>query len=177
MRAFLIAAAVTALVGGGAATAQTAKPKETRQLPPKPDEPVPMAPASEELSIPTGEHWLGTVRIPVDVLANGEPLPAGSYRIRLTGRMADSAAVGQLAMLQRWVEFVQSGKVRGRAMAPVVPAASTAQVADSPPPARGRVRVQHLVQDDYLRVWFNVNGDQVLIYLPIQPSGPAVQKK
>ena len=77
--------------------------QESRQAPPKPDARVPTAPAAEELNIPTGEHWLGTVRIPVNVLANGEPLPAGRYRVRLTGKIADAKAVGQLAVLERWV--------------------------------------------------------------------------
>ena len=146
--------------------AQTQKPVG----PPPPTEKVPTAPAAEEINVPSGERWLGTVRIPVRVLANGEPLPAGSYRVRLTGRIAETKAVGQLAELERWVEFVQGGQVRGRAMAPLVPAGSVKQVADSAPPAAGRFRVERLKEDDYLRLWYNFKGDQVLIYLPIQKA-------
>ena len=145
--------------------AQTQKPMG----PPQTDKGS-MAPASEEISVPQGERWLGTVRIPVRVLANGEPLPAGSYRVRLTGRIAETKAVGQLAELERWVEFVQGGEVRGRAMAPLVPSGAVKQVAESAPPAAGRFRVERLKGDDYLRVWYNFKGDQVLIYLPIQKA-------
>lgn len=157
------ATCVWALPQGHAAAWQT--------QPPKPKAEVPTAPAREELSIPTGEQWLGTVRIPMDVLADGERLAAGRYRVRLTGKAADSAAVGQLADLERWVEFVQGGAVKGRAMAPVVPAGAVAQVAESRPPSAGRFKVERLKGDDYLRLWHNHRGDQILIYLPIQRGG------
>jgi hypothetical protein len=165
----IITVLVTALAAGQAQMAA----QESRQVPPKPDEGVPTAPAGEALNIPTGEHWLGTVRIPVNVLANGEPLPAGRYRVRLTGKIADTRAVGQLAELERWVEFVQGNAVKGRAMAPVVPSRATEQVADARPPQPGRFRVQRLAQDDYVRIWFNLKGDQILIHLPIQPRAAA----
>ena len=132
-----------------------------------PQDPAPAAPAREELNIPTGQRWLGTVRIPVAVLADGKPLPAGRYRVRLTGEAAAVDAVGQLEALERWVEFVQGNEVKGRAMAPVVPAASTRQVAESRPPASGRFRVERLKGDQYLRLWYNLGGDQILIHLPI----------
>lgn len=127
-------------------------------------------PSGEALTIPTGERWLGTIRIPVNVLADGKPLPAGTYRVRLTGEHADAKAVGQRAELERWVEFVQGGAVRGRAVAPVVPSDAVQSVAESRPPAAGRFRVERLKEDDYLRAWYNFKGDQVLIYLPIQTS-------
>ena len=107
----------------------------------------------------------------MNVLADGKPLPAGTYRVRLTGEHAQPKAPGQLEELERWVEFVQGNTVRGRAMAPVVPSRSVPQVADSRPPTPGRFRVERLKGDDYLRAWYNFNGDQVLIYLPIQSAG------
>lgn len=140
-------------------------------MPPRPQAEVPTAPAREELRIPNNEQWLGFVRIPLDVLADGEPLPPGRYRVRVTGKAADSAPVGQLAELERWVEFVQGSRVKGRAMAPVVPASAVSQVADSRPPTAGRFRVERLKGDDYLRLWYNHRGDQILIYLPIKPRG------
>lgn len=111
------------------------------------------------------------------VLANGEPLPAGRYRVRLTGQAAETAPVGQLAKLERWIEFVQGDAVKGRAMAPVVPSRAVQQVAESRPPAQGRFRVERLKQDDYLRLWYNLGGDQILIYLPIAPRAPAVERR
>lgn len=119
-------------------------------------------------SLPEGSAWLGSVRLPVRVLAGGQPLPAGTYRVRLTGEHASTeGATGSSPQLERWVEFVQANQVKGRALAPVVPAATTGEVAKAAPPARGAVRVERLAADEYYRVWFNVGGDQVLIYLPI----------
>lgn len=129
----------------------------------------PILPEREELKVPAGERWLGTVRIPTTVLADGKPLPAGTYRVRLTGQSAETDVVGQLEMLERWVEFVQGTEVKGRAMAPVVPARAVSDVADSRPPAAGRFRVERLRGDDFLRVWYNFGGDQILIYLAIPP--------
>ncbi len=131
---------------------------------------VPLLPEREELAIPTGERWLGSVRIPVAVLADGDRLPPGTYRIRLTGESAQTNVPGQLEALERWVEFVQTNKVRGRAMAPVVPASAVSEVAETRPPAKGRFRVEQLRGGDYLRVWYNFGGDQILIYLPIAAS-------
>jgi hypothetical protein len=123
--------------------------------------------ASVQLKLPEGEIWLGTVRLPVRVMADGRPLPAGTYRVRLTGEHAtDDKAVGQSGQLERWVEFVQGDQVKGRALAPVVPSAEARQVADTALPARGTVRVERLKEDNYYRLWFNYRGDQVLIYLP-----------
>jgi len=121
---------------------------------------------SDALKLPAGQAWLGTVRLPVKVMADGQPLSAGTYRVRLTGEHAKEHAAGQAETLERWVEFVQGGKVRGRAMAPIVPAARAQEVADRALPARGAVRVEHLKEDNYYRLWFNYQGDQVLIYLP-----------
>jgi len=130
-------------------------------------------------AIPSGPHWLGTVRIPTRVLADGKPLPAGSYRVRLTERTADDKAVGARPELERWVEFVQGSQVKGQALAPVVPADAVETVAEATPPTRGRFTVQRLTHDndDYVRLWHNLRGDQILIYLPVanasRPTGTA----
>ena len=145
----------------------------SRQVPTPTVAPAPTLPEREELKVPEGERWLGTVRIPTAVLADGKPLPAGTYRVRLTGEAARTNVVGQLEALERWVEFVQGKEIKGRAMAPVVPARAVSQVADSRPPLAGRFRVERLRGDDFLRIWYNFAGDQILIYLPIQPrEGP-----
>lgn len=125
------------------------------------------AQTAEPLKIPTGQVWLGTVRIPRRVLADGKALPAGRYRVRLTGEFAAKDVVGQTEELERWVEFVQGNDVKGRAMAPVVPSSSLKEVAESAPPRPGRVKVQSLKpEDQYVRLWFNHGGDQILVYLP-----------
>src|SRR5690606_10290610 len=67
-----------------------------------------------EPTAPTGAMTLGTVRIPRGVTADGKPLPAGRYQVRLTEQTARPDAVGISESLQRWAEFVQGGEVRGR---------------------------------------------------------------
>ena len=121
----------------------------------------------EQLRLPEGQVWLGTVRIPTRVLADGKALASGTYRVRLTGEHAEKNANGQLETLERWVEFVQRGEVKGRALAPAIPASAIGQVADTKPPRPGLVRVERLREDKYYRVWFNHRGDQILIYLPM----------
>jgi hypothetical protein len=44
--------------------------------------------------VPTGEVALGIVRIPRAVTADGKPLPAGSYTVRVTAQVAKPNAVG-----------------------------------------------------------------------------------
>jgi hypothetical protein len=121
----------------------------------------------EELRLPEGQVWLGTVRIPAPVLTDGKPLAAGTYRVRLTGEHADKSVAGARETLERWVEFVQGGEVKGRALAPAIPAADRKQVVEVTPPPQGRARVERLREDKYYRVWFNHRGDQILIYLPM----------
>lgn len=119
------------------------------------------------VNLPGQPRWLGSVHLPVRVMADGKPLPAGTYRVRLTGEHAKNDVVGQNEQLERWVEFVQDGAVKGRALAPVVPSQSARQVAKDGLPARGAARVERLKENDYYRVWFNYRGDQVMVYLPI----------
>src|SRR5262245_16850509 len=69
---------------------------------------------------------LGTVRLPQNVMANGQALPAGTYTARLSSENV-SPVVGQPADSSRWVEFVQGGQVRGRELATVVAPADVKQ--------------------------------------------------
>jgi hypothetical protein len=118
------------------------------------------------LSVPDRQVWLGTVRLPAPVLADGQALAAGTYRVRLTGEHASTDVVGQSEQLERWVEFVKGKEVKAKVLAPVVPSADARDVVRGPVPRLGAVRVQRLKGDDYYRVWFNYKGDQVMIYLP-----------
>ena len=114
-------------------------------------------------SAQTGET-LGTVRLAGSVVANGQPLPAGSYTVRLSAEPV-TKVVGQPPESERWVEFVQSGQVRGRELATVVPPADVKEVAKGTPPPAGVARVQTLRGGEYQRVWFNRGGTQYLIHL------------
>jgi hypothetical protein len=124
--------------------------------------------------VPAGETVLGTVSIPRAVMADGKPLPAGRYSLRLTPQTA-SPAPGALAELERWVEFVQGGQVRGRELVSIVPAEEVKMTMPGPdmPGRVGRTgsRVEMLKGGEFLRVWIARGGHNYLIHLP--PSGAA----
>ena len=119
---------------------------------------------------PTGDVALGSVRITRAVTADGKPLAAGTYTVRVTGQEAKPEAVGTTEALERWAEFVQRGEVKGREVVSIVPAAEAKVVAKDTPPAAGGSKVQVLRGNEYLRVWFNKGGNHYLIHLPTGAS-------
>ena len=110
---------------------------------------------------------LGTVRLPSDVVANGQPLPAGTYTARLSSDTV-APAVGLSPQAEQWVEFVQGGQVKGRELASVVAPADVKEVAEATPPAAGAAKVQALRGADYLRVWLNRAGTHYLIHFNVK---------
>lgn len=119
---------------------------------------------ADAADLPSGTVALGSVRIPRAVKANGEPLAAGTYQVRLTGEQADPAT-GATAAFARWIEFVRNGEVRGREVVSVVPQSELKTVAKGAGPASGSARVEMLRGDDYLRVWINRGGTHYLVHL------------
>lgn len=113
-----------------------------------------------------GTVTLGTVRIPRNVTADGKPLKAGSYQVRLTPEEAKPEVANTDAKLERWVEFTRGGKVLGREVVSIVPNDEIAKVAEGKPPRAGASRVELLKGNDYLRVWINKGGTHYLIHLP-----------
>lgn len=122
---------------------------------------------AEAPAAPTGELALGSVRLPRAVVADGKPLPAGTYQVRLTAQEAKPEAVGTTEALERWVEFVQKGNVRGREVVSIVPGAEAKLVAKDAPPASGGSKVQILRGNEYMRVWINRGGNHYLIHMPV----------
>jgi hypothetical protein len=120
--------------------------------------------------VPAGETVLGTVSIPRAVMADGKPLPAGRYTVRLTAQTATSPAPGALPELERWVEFVQGGQVRGRELVSIVPAEEVKMTMPGPdmPGRVGRTgsRVEMLKGGEFLRVWIARGGHNYLLHLP-----------
>jgi hypothetical protein len=110
---------------------------------------------------------IGTARLPMAVMADGKPLPAGTYQVRLTTE-APAAVVGQTPAAARWVEFLKDGAVVGREVATVVPADDMGTIAKMPR-GSGTVRVQTLKGGDYVRVWVIHSGTHVLIHLAVTP--------
>lgn len=118
---------------------------------------------------PGGEVDLGSVRIGRRVLADGRPLADGTYQLRLTAQEARPDAAGADAALERWVEFIEAGVVKGREVVSIVPADEIRDVAKANPPAPGTSRVEVLKGDEYLRIWVNRGGVHYLIHLPVTP--------
>jgi hypothetical protein len=117
-------------------------------------------------SAPAGDMALGSVHLAKGVKADGKPLPAGTYQVRLTAQAASPDAKGQSPALERWAEFVQGGQVKGREVVSIVPQASTDKVQKDPPPRANGSKVELLKGGDYYRVWINRGGNYYLIYLP-----------
>lgn len=69
------------------------------------------------------------------------------------------------ASAARWIEFVSSGKVAGRALAVVVPDSEIGEIAATPGP-RNETRIAELKGGEYVRVWMNRQGVNYLIHLP-----------
>jgi hypothetical protein len=109
---------------------------------------------------------LGTVRLARSVKANGEVLPAGTYQVRLTAEVAKPEAAGTIPSLERWVEFVQAGQVKGREVASIVPAADIAKIAENKRVPSGASRVEMLKGNEFVRVWINRSGTHYLIHMP-----------
>ena len=118
--------------------------------------------------VPTGETALGSVRIPRSVKADGKDLKAGTYQVRLTAQEASPAVPG--IKMERWVEFVQGGKVAGREVVSIVPASEMKDLMPGPDTNKGPgsgARVEMLKGNEYLRVWIARNGVNYLIHFPV----------
>jgi hypothetical protein len=118
-------------------------------------------------SAQTANTALGTVTLNRAVMADGQRLTPGTYQVRLTND-SPKPGVGQTPEAERYVEFVQGGKVVGREVATVVAEADLKQILDSPrQPAAGTARVEVLKGEDYVRVWLNRSGTNYIIHLPV----------
>jgi len=108
---------------------------------------------------------LGSVHIPKGLKANGQELPAGTYQLRLTTEAAKPDARGATEGLERWMEFMQGGKVVGREIATIIPKTETHLVAKDTAPPAGGVRVDALKGGEFTRVWVNRAGTYYLVHL------------
>lgn len=154
MRKLWIAAGVLALtIAGRDALAQHKAPNQQPTTAPAP-------------TAPTGDLALGSVHLTKAVTADGKPLPAGVYQVRLTAQEAKPDAVGPSEALERWVEFVQKGAVKGREVVSIVPEQEVKNVVKDAPPPKGGSKVQLLKGNEYYRVWINKAGNHYLIHLP-----------
>lgn len=120
---------------------------------------------AQEVAKPAANAALGSVTLTRKVLADGQPLAAGTYQIRLSSDEL-KPVVGQSPEGARYVEFLRAGKVVGREVATVVSNADMQTMAKWRKPAMNSTKVETLRGADYLRVWINRNGNNYLIHLP-----------
>jgi hypothetical protein len=140
---------------------RTAMANENGHTTPKPQPETAPTP-----SAPTGDMALGNVHLAKAVKADGKTLSAGTYQVRLTAQTASPDAKGQTKALERWVEFVQKGQVKGREVVTIVPQSEIDKVQkDAPPPANGS-KVETLKGGDYVRLWINKGGNHYLVHFP-----------
>ena len=123
--------------------------------------------APGNVDVPTGGVNLGSVELPRRVMADGRALAAGTYDVHVTADSANPSAPGQLAVLERWVEFRQGDDVRGREVVSIVPQSEIQSVAKTAPPGAGTARVEMLRDNEYLRVWVNQSNTHYFIHLVV----------
>jgi hypothetical protein len=148
----------TMTVAAQAPKARTAAEGHTVPKTQPPTAPSPAAPA--------GDIALGSVHFPKGVKADGKPLAAGTYQVRLTAQAANPPAKGQSEGLERWVEFRQGNQVKGREVVTIVPQSEIGQVQKDAPPRTNGAKVETLKGGDFVRVWINRGGNHYLLHLP-----------
>lgn len=104
----------------------------------------------------------GDVTIPSAVLADGQELSAGTYRLSLA---ADGPTTNTAAPRGRWVEFLDGETVAGRGLAVVISDGDIGEVSESGT-LRNEAQVVVLKERDYVRVWLNRDGTNYLVHLP-----------
>jgi hypothetical protein len=159
MKQLILAGALVGALSAGSVYAQL--DREAGHAAPKQQPPTAPAPTA-----PAGEMVLGSVRLPKGVKADGKPLAPGTYQVRLTTQAASPDARGQSQGLERWVEFVQGGQVKGREVVTIVPQAETKEVQKDTPPGPNSSKVETLKGGDYVRLWINRGGNYYLVYFP-----------
>ena len=105
MKRSLLVGALAGLLACGAAVSAMAQARARPvgakvNMTAQPAGPEPASP------VPTGDLVLGTVRLPKAVTADGKPLAAGTYQVKLTAAGGRQNPVGQTATYERWAEFV-----------------------------------------------------------------------
>jgi hypothetical protein len=118
-------------------------------------------------AVPTTVTMLGAVHIGRAVKADGQPLPAGTYQMRVTEREASPAAAGQTPQFERWAEFLQGGQVKGREVVTIVTADAAQQVMKERNPPQGGYRADVLKGGDYYRIWYRKGGNHYLVHFNI----------
>src|SRR5687767_1947361 len=122
--------------------------------------------SAQQGQVPTAETALGSVRLTRSVMADGKALKAGTYQVRLTSQDASPTVPG--IKMERWVEFVQGGKVAGREVVSIVPASEMKDLMPGPDSGKAPsgAKVEMLKGNEYLRVWINRGGVSISTLAP-----------
>lgn len=167
---FAPSALISAQTGTGSQTGTAQKPPPPKPVPKvnPPADTKPAAPKPTQVTTQSGggAQALGSVRVPRAAVANGEPLAAGTYTVRLASG-AVPGAVGQTPDESKWVEFVQGTQVRGKEVATVMTADEVKKIAETSIPGPGTSKVQVLKGEEYLRVWINRANTHYLVHLTL----------
>jgi hypothetical protein len=123
--------------------------------------------SAQTMATSTKAANLGSVKLGHSVMADGKPLAAGTYTLRVSDEMP-APVVGQAPDEARWVEFLQGGTVKGREIATVLNKDEMKEVSNGGMLAAGSARVQMLKGGEYYRVWLNHGGVNYLIHLSAQ---------
>ena len=147
MRALILRAACAAMLLATAASAQTGSPFVMAKCDPN-------------------AVTFNDVRLPQAVLADGQPLAAGTYQVRITSE-CPPPALGESPTAECWVEFVKSGTVAGRELASVISAEEIGEVVKGSELKPNAVRVDLLKGGEYFRVWMNSAGTHYIVNLAV----------
>lgn len=111
---------------------------------------------------------LGEITLPVPVWADGDELPAGTYRLQRADALLPGEGEERGAY---WIEFLQNDAVQGRELATVVTPEQAERLnrgAVRPEPNQARVDVVRATR--YVRLWINHGRFDYLINLPMAPA-------
>jgi len=114
---------------------------------------------------------LGSVRLTHAVIADGKPLAAGLYQIRLTDD-EPKPAVGKSPNAQRWLEFVSGGRVVAREVATVVSAKEIDTITERPPLLANESRLDVLKNGNSVRISINWKGTNYIVNMPPAATQP-----
>ena len=124
-----------------------------------------VAASAQSTSPTTTSKDVVSVRIPIAVLADRKPLPAGLYSLRLTGEQPSQPS--QPPGAQEIVEILAGGNVVARETAEVLRDEDLPAVGASSQSVQSGTRVEMLKGGEFLRISMKRDGARDLVYLPI----------
>ena len=129
---------------------------------------VSLVAAQQKPALVDANGTLTSVHITQSVLANGKPLSAGAYELRLTNEHP-TPLPGQSPDAERWVEFVANGTVVAREVAVVLRDDDLPSIGASSVKTRDGTRVEMLQGGEFVRISVKRGNERYLVYLRVVP--------